>query len=55
VAQVPTKFTITDDMGGYALHIDTEQTNIEIGATERELRRLLIDLAAEFDVPDPDA
>lgn len=50
-----TKFTVTEDMGGYGLHIDTAQTNIEVGATEAELRRLLIDLAHEFDVPDPDA
>jgi hypothetical protein len=36
-------------MGGYALHIDTAQTNIEVGATEAELRRLMIDLVHELD------
>jgi hypothetical protein len=44
------KFDVREDMGGYSLHIDTAQTNIEVGATEAELRRLLIDLTHEFDV-----
>lgn len=42
------KFDVNKDMGGYSLHIDTAQTNIEVGATERELRRLMIDLQHEF-------
>lgn len=42
------KFDVQEDMGGYALHVDTAQTNIEIGATEAELRRLMIDLLHEF-------
>jgi len=46
------KFDVSEDMGGYALHIDTAQTNIEIGATEDELRRLLIDLVHELDAYD---
>lgn len=49
-----TKFSVNRDMGGYSLHVDTAQTNLEIGATEAELRRLMIDLAGEFDVPDPE-
>lgn len=44
------KFNVMEDMGGYSLHIDTAQTNIEVGATEAELRRLMIDLIHEFDV-----
>lgn len=44
------KFDISEDMGGYSLHVDTAQTNIEVGATEAELRRLLIDLLHEFDI-----
>jgi hypothetical protein len=43
------KFDVSEDMGGYALHIDTAQTNIEVGATEAELRRLMIDLVHELD------
>lgn len=42
------KFTVAEDMGGYSLFIDTAQTNIEVGATEDELRRLLIDLTHEL-------
>lgn len=47
------KFNVLEDMGGYGLHVDTAQTNIEVGATEAELRRLLIDLYHEFGVEDP--
>jgi len=39
-------------MGGYSLHVDTAQTNIEVGATEDELRRLMIDLLHEFGLED---
>jgi hypothetical protein len=46
---VTLKFDVREDTGGYALHVDTAQTNIEIGATEGELRRLLVDLTHEFD------
>lgn len=42
------KFDVSEDMGGYALFVDTAQTNIEVGATDGELRRLLIDLIHEF-------
>lgn len=44
------KFDVCEDMGGYSLHVDTEQTNIQVGATEGELRRLMIDLIHEFDL-----
>jgi hypothetical protein len=43
------KFDVSEDMGGYALHIYTAQTNIEVGATEAELRRLMVDLIHELD------
>lgn len=42
------KFDVAEDMGGYVLFVDTAQTNIEVGATEAELRRLLIDLIHEL-------
>lgn len=42
------KFTVQQGMEGYALHIDTAQTTIEVGARENELRRLMIDLEHEF-------
>jgi len=38
------KFDVAEDMRGHALFVDTAQTNIEVGATESELRRLLVDL-----------
>lgn len=46
------KFSVQKDMRGYSLHVDTEQTNIEVGASEAELRRLMLDLAHEFDIPE---
>jgi hypothetical protein len=48
------KFDVCEDMGGYRLLVDTSQTNLEVGATEAELRRLLIDLLHEFDIEDAD-
>lgn len=41
------KFDVREGMDGYTLHIDTEQVNAEVGATEAELRRLMVDLLAE--------
>lgn len=47
------KFDVREDMGGHSLHIDTAQTNIEVGATEAELRRLAIDIVHELDLGQP--
>jgi len=44
------KFDVREDMSGYSLHVGTAQTNIEVGATENELRRLMIDLMHEFEI-----
>jgi len=44
------KFDVREDMSGYSFHIDTVETNIEVGATENELRRLMIDLMHELEV-----
>lgn len=38
------KFDVGEDMGGYWLKADTAQTDIHVGATESELRRLLVEL-----------
>jgi len=45
---VTLKFDVREDMSAYSLHVGTAQTNIEVGATEAELRRLMIDLIHEF-------
>jgi hypothetical protein len=47
---VTLKFDVREDMSGFSLHVDTAQTNLEIGATENELRRLMIDLMHEFEM-----
>jgi len=47
---VTLKFEVREDMSGYSLHVGTAQTNIEVGATENELRRLMIDLMHEFEI-----
>lgn len=44
------KFDIHGDSGGYELQIDTDQTVIQVAATEPELRRLLIDLTHEVGI-----
>lgn len=48
------KFTVGQDMSGYSLFIDTAQTTIEVGATERELQRLAVDLQHEIGDAEPD-
>jgi hypothetical protein len=48
------KFTVAEDMSGYSLFVDTAQITIEVGATEEELRRLMVDLLHELDYQQPD-
>ena len=44
-----TTFTLTEGMEGAAIHVDTAQTDIEIGASDAALRALLDDLLGYFE------
>jgi len=46
------KFDLRGFEGDYALKVTTDETTFTVEASERELRRLMIDLETEFNSED---